>query len=589
MASFGALFIAPNQQLASVAAEVAPDYPELSVTIHEGDLSEGLAAALGSFEAGFDVVISRGGTAQLLEEEFSVPVIEVGISTADLLSALLTHNPSGKRTAVVGFLNALDAIEQYVDFSDFDIDIFGISFEDELPLVLQDVVEGSYEIVLCDTFTYRRCLSMGINAHLLSSGPESVAAAFDRALFLCRQTHELRLRNRALWKLVKNQPARIAIFSSAGKLVYCNLTSSRTELLAFMREHLEGEEAGSLALRRGRQVFHLSRVHVSEGGENLMAFNVTTANAPLKASLVGIEYKNRDEVDRSYHESIFHLVGAGDELAADIAQAGKSELPVLLEGEPGCGVSQVAALLYLSGSWNMRPYVVVDCSMLIEKSWERLINSHHSPLYESNQTLYLRAVHKLSPKWFREFVEVVSRMGVTERNRVIISTAGSQGADCTDTNSLLNEHLHCHVLAIPPLRCRQSMRSAATRYLDHLAHTVGERAPLVTDEAMELLTRHPWPGNYVEFSRVLEQVRTQVGEGELHATDVREAFEREGAVHSTSLGGESDATRLDLLRPLKDVERDVVRLVVKRYGGNQTKAAQTLGISRTTIWRMLRE
>ncbi|QOY60997.1 sigma-54-dependent transcriptional regulator [Thermophilibacter immobilis] len=589
MATFGALFIAPNPQLAAVAAEVAPDYPEFSVTIHEGDLSEGLAAALGSFEADFDVVISRGGTAQLLEEEFSVPVIEVGISTADLLAALLVHNPSGKKTAIVGFSNALDAIEQYVDFSDFDIDIFGISFEDELPLVLQDVVEGAYEVVLCDTFTYRRCLSTGIDAHLLSSGPESVSTALDRALFLCRQTHELRLRNRALWKLVKNQPARIAIFSSSGKLVYCNLISSRTELLSFMRGHLEGEEAGSLALRRGRQVFRLSRVHVGEDGENLIAFNVTTANAPLKESLVGIEYKNRDEVDRAYHESVFHLVGAGDELAADIAQAGKSGLPVLLEGKPGCGVSQVAALLYLSGSWGMRPYVVVDCSMLVDKSWEHLMNSHHSPLYESDQTLYLRAVHELSAKRLRELVEVVSRMGVTERNRVIISAAGPQGVGRADARALLDEHLHCHVLAIPPLSRRQSLRSTVSRYLDHLAHAVGERAPLVTDEAMELLARHPWPGNYVEFSRVLRQARAQVGEGELRAADVRSAFEREGVVRSASLGSEADAARLDLLRPLKDVERDVVRLVVKRYDGNQTKAAQTLGISRTTIWRMLRE
>ena len=88
---------------------------------------------------------------------------------------------------------------------------------------------------------------------------------------------------------------------------------------------------------------------------------------------------------------------------------------------------------------------------------------------------------------------------------------------------------------------------------------------------------------------MLRQARAQVGEGELRAADVRSAFEREGVVRSASLGSEADAARLDLLRPLKDVERDVVRLVVKRYDGNQTKAAQTLGISRTTIWRMLRE
>ena len=118
------------------------------MTVHEGDLSKGLAAALGSIDSDFDVVISRGGTAQMLEDELSLPVIEIDVSATDLLEALARHNPQGRRTAVIGFSNALRAVSEVADFSDFDLDVYGVSFEDELPIVLEDVASGDYPLRL---------------------------------------------------------------------------------------------------------------------------------------------------------------------------------------------------------------------------------------------------------------------------------------------------------------------------------------------------------------------------------------------------------------------------------------------------------
>ena len=83
-ARYHVLFIAPYPELAEVVAKIAPGFPDLDVTIHEGDLSKGLAAALTSMDVSYDVVISRGGTAQLLEDEVALPVVEVGLSPSDL-------------------------------------------------------------------------------------------------------------------------------------------------------------------------------------------------------------------------------------------------------------------------------------------------------------------------------------------------------------------------------------------------------------------------------------------------------------------------------------------------------------------------
>lgn len=588
MAECRVLFIAPYHELVGVVGEVAQDYPEVEVTVHEGDLDEGLAAALGSFESNFDVVISRGGTAQLLEEEFSVPVIEVGVSIADLYESLLLHNPSGKRCAIVGFSNALETIGQFAEFADFDLDVFDVSFADELPLTLQDVLEGGYEVVLCDTFAWRRCTSAGLDAHLLASGPKSVAKAFDQALFLCRQTRALRERSNTLWQLIQNQQARLALFSTQGHLEFSNLTEGRRDLMEFMREHLEGAQEAHLTLKRGRRVWHLRRTLVGDGKNHHVAFSITMANAPSKDSLTGIDRMNRDEVDRSYHESTFHAVGAGDDLAPLMSQARNSERPVMLEGELGSGKAQIAALLYLTGNWTSRPFCVVDCPLLTKKSWDYLMNSVSSPLYEQGETLYLKAVHALTAERLRELVDVMARTGVCERNRVIASADDEPDATEPEAVTLLVERLRCHVLSVPPLRRRASFRQAVRLFLDAEAKRVGGRPAEVSDEAMGVLEAYPWPKNYLELRQVLQRAAAGATDGLISAQNVREALDRTGATRFSSLAAASESTSIDLLRPLKETERQIAQMVVERCGGNQTEAARILGIGRTTLWRMLK-
>ena len=167
MPMYRVLLIAPYSGLAKIATDIAPDFPEMDLIIHEGDLHEGLKAALGAFDSDFDAIVSRGGTAQILEDEVSLPVFEIEVSGADLLGSLALHNPLGRRTAVIGFSNTLDSVSQVADFSDFDLDVFSVNFEDELPLVLQEVTESGYEVIFCDNFAVEKCHELGIESYIL--------------------------------------------------------------------------------------------------------------------------------------------------------------------------------------------------------------------------------------------------------------------------------------------------------------------------------------------------------------------------------------------------------------------------------------
>lgn len=589
MAEYNALLISPYPELVDVVRTVAEDFPELSVSVHEGDLSAGLAAAIGSMDTDYDVVISRGGTAQMLEDELSVPVIEIDVSAADLFEALARHNPQGGRCAVVGFSNALEEVHQVADFSDFDLDIYDVSFEDELPLVLQDVVEGSYEVVLCDTFTQGACALRGLDAHLLASGEKSVAKALRGAVTFCQQMREVTAQNHVLWQIIRRLPSKVALFSDAGRIVYANLSEHRTDLLELMRDHLIGPEDERLVLQRGRRTYRVTKSVFDQGETTYVAFSVMASSAPTNDSLLGIERMNRDEVDRAYHESIFHVTNAGDEVSPQVVSALRAGRPVALEGEVGTGKVHVAQLLYLSGPWSARPLVIVDCPLLTDKSWDYLMDSPNSPLYGEGETIWIKAAHALDMTRARRLVGVMRQTGICDRDRVIVSTNDNDDATESPVSALFVEGLRCHVLTAPPLRRRTTLRSAVRLFLEAEAHQVGVDAPRVEDEAMELLASHPWPRNYIEFRQVLQRASATAENGVIRARDVQEALDREGTTRFSSLDTPSETSSIDLLRPLRAIERDVVRMVIEKYNGNQTEAARTLGISRTTVWRLLRD
>lgn len=581
------LFIAPYHGLAEVAKKVAREFPDLSVTIHEGDLSEGLAAAITSIDSDYDVVISRGGTAQMLEDEIAVPVLEVGISTMDLQRALIENNPAGKSCAVVGFSNAINPLSQFVDFADFDLRLFEVNFEDELPLATQRVLSGGYESVLCDTFSLEAFKKLGIDAHLLSSGPESVAEVFEGAELFCRHTEDLRTRNRMLWQMIGSQGSKFAIFQTSGRLTYSNLTESKTDLLAFMREHLE-PMSGRLTFRRGHRRYTLRREVIGNDVEkSSISFAVTASTAPSNNSLVGISYSNHDEVERSYRTSVFHIVGADEDMAEQISKLVETSLPLMLEGEVGSGKKQIAELVYLSGGWKAKPFVMIDCPLLIDRSWSYLTNSSHSPLFGSGCTIYLKSAYSLGEERFRSLVDIIKSTRLCDRNHLIVSANDNSAAQSWQSLRLISESVRGTLLSAPPVRALPNIRQAITRLVEARAKEYGRPTPVLSDQAMSMLSTHRWDRNYLELNRVVQRMLTRNSESYIEADDVRWSFAREKATqYSSTAPDESNA--LDLMRPIKDIERDVVRTVVGRCSGNQTEAAKILGLSRTTVWRLLK-
>jgi DNA-binding protein Fis len=582
-----ALAIAPYPAMADLFQRAALDYPQLDLTIQTGDREDGLRAVLSAFESNYDVVISRGGTARVLEEEVTLPIVEVEVSAIDVLRQIKQACPEGGSVAAVGFESTLHNVNRARDVLPQTVDLYTIEFADEAPLVMETVAQGGYALVLCDNVCFIEARHLHLPAQLLQSGEDSIRQALETAIFHCEHWALTRERSDLLWDLARNQSGRLVIYQRSGGLIFSNLGKDDVALYDFLERHLGDVHSRRLVFRHLGTVYRIKPIHMGKSNANILAYSISVYDASVQAGLAGIDYLNLDEVGEQIDQSFFVKTHALTLLSGNVDEALELGRPVMIAGEVGSGKRQLARLLYLASSRSRLPFVEIDCSLLNRKSTRFLTESYHSPLYATDQTIYLHGIQSLKESALRELLAIALESRLAKRCFLIFS--GDLNPDGSTPSSVytIAEQLKCVILDVPALRTQPEVIHTDTlSYLQSLAQDAGRACPEVTPEAMDLLRSYSWPRNNFQLQKVLDRLfLTSAETGTVDADAVRSTLAREEVRGE----GTGSAESFDVMRPLGAIERDIAREVIKRCDDNRTLAAKTLGISRTTLWRMLKE
>ncbi len=144
----------------------------------------------------------------------------------------------------------------------------------------------------------------------------------------------------------------------------------------------------------------------------------------------------------------------------------------------------------------------------------------------------------------------------------------------------LRQRLAAVEIVLPPLReRREDIPELALCLLGRLAPALGKNIEKIASDALALLDSHDWPGNVRELESVLRQAVLQCKGAALQANDLPE-------IAQSSAGRSSTSNSLKTERLQDVVDRHVSR-VLKDCAGNKLRAAELLGISRSTLYRML--
>lgn len=289
------------------------------------------------------------------------------------------------------------------------------------------------------------------------------------------------------------------------------------------------------------------------------------------------------------------------------AKAARARGPVLIGGERGTGHRWLANAIHAAGPRARAPFRSVPLDTVAPERLDRLLFGHppgdgpHGAIVDADGgTLHLTGLDHLSPDGQARLLALLDRgevvaTGSDIRHRVDVRViAGHDGtlsdavADGRVRGDLLTK-LGATTLDLPPLRDRPGDLPALTRdTLRRIGALTGARPLSVTDGALSLLRRFRWPGNVAQLETALFRAAALANGDALTEFDFP-------ALHAR-LGDEPGPARVAAgvelfaegeMRPLADIEADVIRLAINHYGGRMSEVARRLAIGRSTLYRKL--
>jgi DNA-binding NtrC family response regulator len=277
----------------------------------------------------------------------------------------------------------------------------------------------------------------------------------------------------------------------------------------------------------------------------------------------------------------------------------------LIRGEAGSGKEHVARAIHALSGRVTGAFVISEAAALAQLRAERrspMTRTLRSLLESaSDGVLYLQHVGNLSPGLQAALLQALHRM---EERRVAVSYARYAGpeqseaeqgaprvlvASDTDLRTLraageFRQDLYAYLSAIeiivPPLRERvEDIPELADWLLRRCASETGVRAKLLAKETTAQLQRRPWSGNLRELEMVITQAAALAEGATIEPRHLLTPIGHD-EVHAAAL------TQKKLLR-LQDIVHRHVMDVLKLCHGNKLRTAELLGISRSTLYRML--
>lgn len=360
------------------------------------------------------------------------------------------------------------------------------------------------------------------------------------------------------------------------------------DVAAFVSERLARVGDGA-RLVMGREGMRLSLTVRPAAKEHGALWVVVAHEVRAAAAHAGIEWLNADEVEACYESSAYGIVEDAAAVAAPVRESYARGVPLMLEGELGAGQDQIAKRLYLDGPYADQPFVSVALDELTDRGWRHLLKSSESPLFQTGLTLCVGGWNAVGPQRLRELVSAMVDTALATRCHVVLTADDMPGGGESDQAAFVTERLACAVSVAPALAEQGSVSYKITGYLKYLADMFETDAPWLSAAAAETLDAYRWPRNYLQLREVSERLYILVGAGTVERAVAKEVLAQEDVIKTATFGAPTLESDLYILRPLADTERDIARLVLQHLHGNRTRAAEVLGISRTTLWRLLKD
>jgi DNA-binding NtrC family response regulator len=279
-----------------------------------------------------------------------------------------------------------------------------------------------------------------------------------------------------------------------------------------------------------------------------------------------------------------------------IHKASSTSATVLITGESGSGKELVARAIHYSSVRASAPFVPVNCGgipeSLLESELFGYVKGAFTGAYESRAgffqtadggTIFLDEIGETSVAMQVKLLRVLQDKEVcmvgdsrARKGDVRIIAATNKNLESLIQSRVFREELYYRInvvtIEVPPLRARGGDIPLLVRHFaEKFAGELGKTVPRFSGKAMEAMQNYAWPGNARELENAIQRIVVMNDEQIIEVPDLP-SFARFSALRTTGVN-----------RTLAEVEADHIRNVLANTGGNNTRAAEILGIDRKTL------
>lgn len=613
------LIIAPHRKIEYVCRKVAENYDDVDVVL--GLLDKAIEISKCAEEQGVEAIISRGGTARIIEEAVqSIPVVEIPVSPYDLLRDIYSAKKYGKNIFVIGFQNVIEGVELLGPILDINMRTYQIHNEEDGERYIKQLINSGEKIdaLLGGTVAENLSLKYNIPTVLLETSASVIDSSIKDARKFVEATRKEKEKTEQFKAILHYISAGVISVNKDGIITVFNPAAGK--IIGVSDKEAIGRPVGELipdtrlnkVIEKNKpelgQLIQIGKAQVLANRVPIIIKDKTVGAVATFEDITKIqeyEQKIRAKLLTKGHVakySFADIIGESEVLVRTKERAKKfaaTDSTVLIVGESGTGKEMFAQSIHLESERKRGPFVAVNCTAIPQNLLESELFGYEEGAFTGARkegksglfteahggTMFLDEIGEISIELQARLLRVLQEREVRPlgSNKVIPIDVRIIAATNKD---LLQEvqkgafrrdlyyRLNILKLKVPSLiERREDIRLLSEYFVNKVSLKYKKKAK-ISEDALCKLQNYNWPGNIREIENIIESL--------VVLSDETIPGEQADEILNEYLDGDEEGTV-----SLEEIKKRHILKILSECQGNQTLAADRLGISRTHLWRIM--
>lgn len=583
------LAFVPYEAMRTTVRDAQKNYPDLSIDIVVGTYDDYLEKSDSIDLCQYSCVFARGYTAQMLKKISIIPVSEIKVSLYDMLRVITMARLRNVPFAILASSNILETAHQIIDILQYhDIFTYDIESEEDAERRLAELTKQGIHLIVGDVYAVNAAQKVNIPSILITSSRTSIDDTIQDAINNRKQHLQIYEKLDLISEVMRNDVSSIVVFDRDQEIVLSNLTGLQVtyrqlekQLCKMLNNLVTSKEPVYCASRIDGTVLRING-HILNLDTPYYAFYIQAAPTPHPASSSGIRVVYPSE------ENHLNITDRIFEIPQKYLNAGSAKLslnsPTVIIGGIGSGKELLANYLWCTGPFQDVPLITIDCTALNRSALEACISNPDSPLYDKQIVLLIKNLHFLSIECQQLLCQFLEDSSFSAQNPLIVTLTESPNTLFTQhkllfrlCDYLIGTHLYIENLNQQP----EEIASLADKLINKYNMEFGQEVIGLMPDALKALQNFHWNSNINQLKSVIRQLVSTSSQHYISPEQVK-------AILDTMPPSCSLPQGFDMTGTMEEIEERIILSVLQDENMNYTSAAKRLGISRSTLYRKLK-